>query len=271
MTRAGERWASWFALSLEKAEGEAALGDLAEANASDREALGQIFGLVVRRQLNVWKDWRPWLALIGIASVGGLLLDGMTVVMGADYWVRSQFGAPYENGLTAHQNAILVLSGLIAEASWSWVSGLLAGVLARKATWLVGLGVSCYAVWPFVRLVCFLPRDWHAIGILVFLSALLLRVCFLLPMLAGLRRGKRAGVGLRSAVWWSVWLISVTAWMTWTSGWWQEAMVRWSEGAWHPGEAWPIRGLRYLFLSWPAGYLIALAAWERRTVRSNSI
>jgi hypothetical protein len=34
-----------------------------------------VLGLVVRRQLGLWKDWHPWLALIGIGGGVGIPLS----------------------------------------------------------------------------------------------------------------------------------------------------------------------------------------------------
>jgi hypothetical protein len=46
---------------LEPAEREAVRGDLAESGAAAPRALGEVLGLVIRRQAALWKDWRPWI------------------------------------------------------------------------------------------------------------------------------------------------------------------------------------------------------------------
>ncbi len=265
MTRAGERWVNHCARGLNAAEREAVLGDLIEANASSRQAICQVLGLVARRQISLWGDWRPWLALVGIVGVSGFLLYwmalGNSVSLVNDWSTRARFGAPYENGLTPGQNQFIVVSGWIAVASWSWTSGLLAGVLARKTWWLTAL-VFC-AIWFVLPNAIFLNLDRRdAMPLRMFAVAMDL-IVFVFPVLIGINCGRRGTPRLRSAICWGVWVGFMVALMTWTSGWWQEAMVRWSEGVWHPGAPWTQRSLRYLFLSWPAAYLIVLTARER--------
>ena len=48
---------------LEPAEGEVVQGDLAESGESSWQALAGILGLVLRRQINLWRSWRPWCVL----------------------------------------------------------------------------------------------------------------------------------------------------------------------------------------------------------------
>ena len=60
---------------LESAEREAVCGDLAESGVTGSRALGDILGLVVRRQAALWADWRPWLGLVGLVVPLGMLLS----------------------------------------------------------------------------------------------------------------------------------------------------------------------------------------------------
>ena len=53
---------------------ETALGDLAEVGESSRQAFLSVAGLVIRRQLLVWRSWRPWLAAFGLAIPASFLL-----------------------------------------------------------------------------------------------------------------------------------------------------------------------------------------------------
>lgn len=52
--------------TLDKDEREAVSGDLLEAHESLKASLFQVFGLVVRRQLNYWAGWQPWLVFIAV-------------------------------------------------------------------------------------------------------------------------------------------------------------------------------------------------------------
>jgi len=51
---------------LESGEREAVRGDLAESGETGSQALRHVVGLVIRRQLSIWTDWRPWLTLVGL-------------------------------------------------------------------------------------------------------------------------------------------------------------------------------------------------------------
>ena len=70
---------------LEGDEREAVLGDLREAGESGLRGLLDVFGLAVRRQLTLWKDWRPWLASFGMALPGSLLLMGYSISVSQTY------------------------------------------------------------------------------------------------------------------------------------------------------------------------------------------
>ena len=67
-----------YALSsmLEPGERGAVLGDLAEAGEPSRRALFGVLGLVVRRQVARWSDWRPWLMFVGFVIPTGVILHG---------------------------------------------------------------------------------------------------------------------------------------------------------------------------------------------------
>ena len=47
--------------------------------------LMDVFGLAVRRQLTLWKDWRPWSASFGMALPGSLLLMGFSLSVSHSY------------------------------------------------------------------------------------------------------------------------------------------------------------------------------------------
>ncbi len=55
------------------------LGDLAELGMSDRRAFNAVLGLVLRRQLGFWKEWKPWFVLVAIVvPVGAALGNPIT-------------------------------------------------------------------------------------------------------------------------------------------------------------------------------------------------
>ena len=60
---------------LEPGERDVVRGDFAESGESGGRALRDVLGLVVRRQAALWKDWRPWLALVGLIVPLAMLLS----------------------------------------------------------------------------------------------------------------------------------------------------------------------------------------------------
>jgi hypothetical protein len=53
-------------LQLTPAEREVVLGDLIGTRESAWQGMREVSGLVVRRQLQLWNGWRPWLAAPGL-------------------------------------------------------------------------------------------------------------------------------------------------------------------------------------------------------------
>ncbi|MBZ5521927.1 MAG: hypothetical protein LAP21_06770 [Acidobacteriia bacterium] len=89
---------------LEPNEQDAVQGDFVELELSGPQALGEVLGLLVRRQAAPWKDWRPWLALFGIAGLVGvrlgriaLKLSGVIAFHLETWW---KYGTYYKHGMT---------------------------------------------------------------------------------------------------------------------------------------------------------------------------
>jgi hypothetical protein len=60
---------------LDPDERNAVLGDFSESGTSGAQALCDVVDLIVRRQLALWRDWHPWLALMGVVVPLGILLS----------------------------------------------------------------------------------------------------------------------------------------------------------------------------------------------------
>ena len=61
--------------ALEKDEREAVFGDLLEAHESPSASVFQVLGLILRRQIIHWADWRPWIVLTTVAIPLGVVLS----------------------------------------------------------------------------------------------------------------------------------------------------------------------------------------------------
>jgi hypothetical protein len=220
---------------LEPNEREAVLGDLAETGESTWQGLSGIFGLVLRRQLVLWKNWRPWLASFGLALPGSLLLMGFSLSISQTYQRLINSTIFKDTGLTLGPGIALLLCNVLLLAAWSWTGGFVMGSISRRT-------VRVSAVLSFIPCVFCLTR---------FRVESISRFClllFLIPAAWGVRRGLEiAKIRLRSAIILAA-TVTVLTMPTWSS-----------KGSWIPNWA----------LSWPAWYLVATASTNHATKERN--
>jgi hypothetical protein len=112
---------------LHHEEREVVLGDLSEAHASPRRGLLDVLGLVARRQLLLWKDWRPWLSGFGLALPCSFPLMGASVGVSTAYQ-----GITGPRGL--NQQLLFICQVLLLTA-WSWGGGFVVVKLSRLTLW----------------------------------------------------------------------------------------------------------------------------------------
>ena len=170
------------ALLLEPTEREAVLGDLAEAGARSWRGALDVLGLILRRQVNAWREWRPWAAAFGLAMPGSFFLMGASVSVSAGVAaLLSGTALPAGRGLALACEIALLLA-------WSWTSGFVVGSLSRRTLWLSAL-------------LCASPC---AMCLAMFRSQSLSRPClvtFLAPAIVGVVMGLRmTRVSLAAAV-----------------------------------------------------------------------
>lgn len=226
---------------LETSEREAVLGDLVESRETTLQSLCGVLGLALRRQVVLWKHWRPWLASFGLALPCSLLLMGFSLSISQAYQRLINATVFHGTSITLGPGVALLLSNLILLLAWSWTGGFVMGSLSRRT-----IRVSIFL--SFLPCVFCLAR---------FRVESLSRFCmllFILPAAWGLYRGLRiAQIRLRSAVLLAL-TITVLTIPTWSH-----------KGSWIPNWA----------LSWPAWYLVATAvatsaSKERNRWRTNS-
>ena len=128
------------ALLLEPAEQEAVLGDLEEAGGSFVRNWLDVVGLLARRQLNLWKSWRPWLAAFGLAMPCSFLLMGYSLSVSKMFLLLRGWPA----GLAGDAGVTQVIGGFLTRllllSIVAWCGGYLVGSLSRKT-----LGASAVA------------------------------------------------------------------------------------------------------------------------------
>lgn len=210
---------------LDRSEREAVLGDLAETGEDVWQGLFGILGLVVRQQFVLWKNWRPWLASLGLALPGSLLLMGFSLSISQAYQRLINTTVFHGTDLTVPPGLALLLCNAVLLVGWSWTGGFVMGSVSRRT-------VRISSAFSFVPCLFCLER---------FRVESLSRFCllfFLLPAVWGVWRGLQiAKIRLRSAVALAAMITALTipAWG--------------NKGAWIPNWA----------LSWPAWYLVATA------------
>ena len=125
---------------LESGEREAVRGDLAESGETGSQALRHVVGLVIRRQLSIWTDWRPWLTLLGLVVPLGLLLSVISRRMAATSAVYIwMYANNLDPSLFAYRGFWYQFADTVAEifkmylslGCWSWTSGFVLGFASR--------------------------------------------------------------------------------------------------------------------------------------------
>jgi len=242
------------------------IGDLAELNLGSLRSARELCGLIVRQQVGLWSVWRPWLALLCIAGVVGIRLNFLASSLMGTPWrnlsTYLKYGPLRKSGLTAMEEIIVWLSLAVAVVLWSWTAGFACTSLSRKTAPVTGTLLCivwlCWSGFLVARALFVVP--WFYVLLWLIPSPL-----FFLPAVLGARRAFRAGdLSIQQAMGLLVVTVCLIALVTWTSGWPQAALERWSEGVMHGGGMpWYRRLLPYLLLSWPAAWIAANNARHR--------
>ena len=112
-------------------EYEIVMGDIAEAEEGVFRGWLEVIGLAVRRQLELWKMWGPWLTLLGIALPATLTLlwlsfsISLSLMRSAGLGVQS---SPPLEGLPFACQAVLLITG-------SWTGGFVLASASRRTVW----------------------------------------------------------------------------------------------------------------------------------------
>ena len=236
MTKIGWRILELASSLLESTEREVVLGDLLEAGESTWQALLNVLGLLLRRQITLWSSWKPWLAGLGLALPCGYLLPRVSVSISCTYArlaLHKVYDAYYPTG---HEGYALLLCHVFLLIAWSWTAGYLLGAVSRR-TVVVSAAVSML---PCVNL--FGPCDFPALPAgWMFL--------FIVPAIWGVHHGlRKARVRFYGAC---LLASTVTAVM----------LVAWENGA-----LWVYNWV----LVWPAWYLVAKTGALGRNEQAGS-
>jgi hypothetical protein len=234
-------WAfvEYVARVLPREEREPVLGDMIEANESAWDGLRGIVGLLVRRQTELWKSWRPWLAGFGVALPITTLLMGLSLSVALSYMrlecpemlAQASMNKPSALGVLLWQALLLI--------GWSWTGGFVVGSVSRRTLW-ASMGL-CY-------LPCAFCLSRFSVGSMSRFCLLL----FLLPAIWGVQQSLRISKIRFSCALVIALGLTLLIVPTWSSDWLraripQNALLAWA-------------------LNIPAWYL-AITAWKHRNDR----
>ena len=166
----------YFARVLPPEVREPVLGDMLEADESAWQALRGLFSLVVLRQTEDWRSWRPWLAGFGVALPSSFMLMGVSVSVSWSYMRLLCPDMMAQASLTKPSAMVVLLWQALLLIGWSWTGGFVVGSVSKRTLWASTL--LCYAP----CLVCL--SEFH--------SGSMSRFClflFLLPAVWGAHRG----------------------------------------------------------------------------------
>jgi hypothetical protein len=266
-----------LARCLEPVERDVVLGDIAESGEGVTAALRDLLGLMLRRQAGLWRDWHPWLALVGVVGLAGVPLSRIAFALSVDLReqlvTHGKYGVWYGTGMPCGQVLVSLFCTALALAAWSWISGFALGSLSGHAAWLIWYAfylVVMDAAWArFVmagNIILRDPQTWRLLLRFVLPLPLgIVPLLFVLSSLYGAWLGvRRRSLSIQATCVALVAITIVTSVMLWTGGWRQAAHVTWSGGAWH-GITWPQRLEPFLLADCPMVWLLAAACGRRRT------
>jgi hypothetical protein len=217
-------------------EREPVLGDMIEAGENAWQALCGLVGLALRRHVENWRSWRPWLAGFGVALPNSFLLMGASVSVSWSYMRLLCPDLLAQASLNKPSAMLVLLWQALLLIGWAWTGGFVVGSLSKRTLW--ASTILCYAP-------CLLCLSQFNVASLP-KSCLLL---FLLPAVWGARRGFRISrIKFSSALFIALALtlmiapVSSNSWLQALSP--QNILLNWA-------------------LSIPAWYLV-FAAWKRR-------
>jgi hypothetical protein len=173
-------WAlvEYFARVLPPEVREPVLGDLLEADESAWKALRGLLGLVVLRQVELWRSWRPWFAGFGVALPYTSLLMGVSLTVSWSYMRLLCPELLAQASLTKPSALLHLLGQALLLIGWSWTSGFVVGSVSKRTLWASTL--LCYAP-CLVCLSQFRPGSMSRFSLFL----------FVLPAVWGAHRGFR--------------------------------------------------------------------------------
>jgi hypothetical protein len=279
---------------LEPGERDVVLGDFAESGESGGRALRGILGLVVRRQAALWKDWRPWLVLVGLIVPLGMLLSivsRLTAQQNATYiWL---YANNWDCALLRYAefwyefaaSVAFVFVRCLTLFCWSWTAGFVLGFVSRRIVEVYGVAFCLILIGGLFGAPLYLayffeynmprqlsPATPDPIAGLVFyrvmLPLIVQTVLVAVPSLVGMRQGANAGKFTRLVriVLWTAAIGTLLLLLVQEPGFLFFLKAFWLQRLW---QSWQIRWLQFL-VYWPVVYFAASGIWHRWHIKESN-
>lgn len=202
VTRIAWQLAEGISQLLDREEREAVQGDFAEAGENAYQALLGVIGLVIRRQLLLWKNWRPWLAAFGVALPSSFLLMGASLSVSCTYQRLAWHKIFDACSPTGREGFLLLFCHLFLLIAWAWTGGFLVGSVSRRTLWVSAA-------------LCVIPCLFCLFRFRVESMSRVSLILFLLPAIWGVHRGLRVvriNLAVASALAVTVTVLMISAW-----------------------------------------------------------
>jgi hypothetical protein len=247
-------------------ERDAVRGDFAESGESAGQALRGLIGLVVRRQIALWRDWRPWMAPVGLVAPVALVLSQSSSGPSGALWIGWQLrtiwthGVRYEAGLSPTDDIVTLFCAVLLPIVWAGSGGFVLGFLSRRNAW-VHPALLFPLLWLFGTLLrALLPGRLHAALFWLLPPVVLI----LIPFLWGVHLGVR-GVALQVGR--TAWLAGAIAILTLVmqveDGRSRLAFAAWSSGGALDGRlVWIPRLLPFAAILWQFGFIFTTTRFK---------
>ncbi len=276
----------WWAVELtsrllDPNDRDAVLGDVAEVKAGPSRALCDIGGLILQRQVQIWRSMGPWLALVTVAIPVGVqlshlsrgLADGNAIYsfLYINNWTWGFLDNPGARRDMVALAGTFLLSALTL-GGYAWISGYALASISRRAAWTTG---ALFMALVFVGTVATpsparMNRFNHAVFSVPFYEVVFPRLvrlfCVVLPAAWGMRSHARvAPLSLAPTVLAVAVLVALTTGISRTG-----QAILFGRGPFDPGPdaTWGSadylqRLVRLMVVLWPVAYVVTSSTWRR--------
>ncbi|MDA1234489.1 MAG: hypothetical protein O3A53_06790 [Acidobacteria bacterium] len=192
MNRLGLWLVDKLSLALEPNERDAVRGDQAELRRTGLQAVCEVCGLIIRRQLQAWKDWRPWLAVL--SGVGPCLVLAALNLQLAHMFAPSSPAGLLHWGDASYSGLIFFGAVLLLGGLGSWACGFVVSSFSQRAR-VVNFGFF-FLAWLFALTLGLInPRfqkTWDEQPGRLLIAVVFHLMWFAAPAFAGLLRGRKS-------------------------------------------------------------------------------